>query len=155
MAYTNGQLSVLSEPESVSEHPVLENMSIQLASSSQYQSRVLFVREEHFRGNWRLCHLQPTMLSAVVMLTALEFLPDAGMYCAGPVDPWSFNDCMVLISQHAIYWIPCAICASISPSACHMLHAQVSTCPFWAFSAPEYSICFLVHQLIYFDFSAF
>ncbi len=46
MAYINGQLSVRSEPESVGDRPVFENLPIQLASGSQYRSRVLFLREE-------------------------------------------------------------------------------------------------------------
>ncbi len=148
MAYANGQLTVLSKPESVGECPGVKNMSIQLASASQYWSRVLFFREERLHGNWRLCQLQPMMLSPVVMLTVLEVIFDIGMFCTGPADPWSFDDSVASASPHAIYWILRAIYASGSPSTHQTLHVQVSTCPFWAFSMPEYHVHFLQKTLV-------
>ncbi len=103
MAYANGQLSVLSEPESTGDCPVSENLAVQLASSNQYQSHVLFLREEHLRGNWRFCQLQPTMLSPIVTLTEIEFITDVGMFCSGPIDPWSSVNNVASATQHAIY----------------------------------------------------
>ncbi len=52
LTYVNGQLTILSEPNSDGEHPAKEDMPIQLASSGLYQSCVMFFREQHFCGRW-------------------------------------------------------------------------------------------------------
>ncbi len=52
LTYTLGQLTFLSEPDSVGERPVKETMSIQLESGGLCQSRMMFFREECFRGKW-------------------------------------------------------------------------------------------------------
>ncbi len=93
------------------------------------------------------------ILLPTVTLTEIESVTDAGiisgMFCSGPIDPWSIVENVASATQHAIYWILHAVYVSISPSAHQMLRAQVSTCPFWAFSTQQYRIHFLVHQLIY------
>ncbi len=78
-AHEKGQLFVLSEPETIGDCPRFENILVRIASGTYYLHHVLFLREEYFRGNWQLCHLQPTMLSLDVTLIALEFLPNSGM----------------------------------------------------------------------------
>ncbi len=98
--------------------------------------------------------MQVTALSSVVTLTALEVIFDVGMFCEGPADPWNFVDGVATTLPHAIYWILCAVYTRVSPSAHKKLRAQVSACPYWAFSTSKYTICFLVHQLIEFDFTA-
>ncbi len=59
--------------------------------------------------------MQLTALSPVVMLTALEVIFDVGMFCEGPVDPWSFNDSVAAASLHVIYWILCTVYNHVSP----------------------------------------
>ncbi|MCP4597149.1 MAG: hypothetical protein GY843_11775 [Neptuniibacter sp.] len=84
----------------------------------------------------------------------LEFIIDEGVFCQGPADPWNHADGGASLSSHAIYWIPCAVYTRVSLSAHQKLRAQVSACPYWAFSTSKYTVRFLVHQLIEFDFAA-
>ncbi len=149
VAYANRQLHVLSEPESTGEYLVFENLAVQLTSGHLHRYHVLFLREKHHGENWRFLCLQPMTLSPTVMLTVIESVTDTGMFCSGPTDPWSTVENVASATLHAIYWIPRAVYASVSSSIHQMLHVQVSTCPFWAFSTQQHRICFLVHQLIY------
>ncbi len=98
--------------------------------------------------------MQLTTVSPVVLLTALEFIIHEGVFCQGPADPWNHADGVASQLSHAIYWIPCAVYTRVSPSAHQKLRAQVSACPYLAFSTSKYTIRFLVHQLIEFDFAA-
>ncbi len=92
--------------------------------------------------------MQLTALSPVVPLTALQFVPDKGVFCRGPIDLWNYASSAVSSSLHAIYWIPCTVYNCGSPLACQTLRAQVTTCPPWAFSTLKYAVRFLVYQLI-------
>ncbi len=98
--------------------------------------------------------MQLTTLSPVVSLTVLEFIADEGVFCQGPADPWNSAENVVLFPPHAIYWIPCAVYNRVSfPVHCQTLRAQVSICPYWAFSTLKYTVCFLMHQLIQYKFA--
>ncbi len=94
-----------------------------------------------------------TAVSPVVLLTPLEFIIFEGVFCRGPADPWNPAEDVASFSSHAIYWVPCAVYTRVSPSAHKKLRAQVSACPYWAFSTSNYTVRFLVHQLIEFDFT--
>ncbi len=94
-----------------------------------------------------------TSVSPVVLLTPLEFIISEGVFCQGPADPWKPAEDDISFPSHAIYWVPCAVYTRVSLSARKKLRAQVSVCPCWAFSTSKYTVTFLVHQLIEFDFS--
>ncbi len=67
-------------------------------------------------------------------LELTKSITNASYFCVGPVNPWSTVENVASATQHAIYWLLCAVYESIPNSAHQTLHAQVSTCPVWAFS---------------------
>ncbi len=73
-----------------------------------------------------------------MMLTEIESIADAGiisgMFCSGPIDMWSSIENVASATQHAIYWLPRTVYETVPNSVHQTLCAQVSTCPFWAFS---------------------
>ncbi len=152
--YTNGQLTYLSEPETPGGNPIFNMMVIHFTSLELYRYHVMFSREECSCGRWRIERMTLTALSLIVTLTALEIIPDDGLFCSGPADPWNHVDGVTATLPYATYWMPCAVYQRITlPTNCLMLRAQVSPCLYWAYSTSRYRVRFLVHQLVNFDFA--
>ncbi len=152
VSYDNGHLTLLSEPlpDNESHLPVKEILTIQLATASTFRYCVLVIREENHDDQWQFVRLQPTLLSPSIILTELECNldagPSSGIYCLGPSDPWD-----MVGSDNAdpvVYWLPASIYESALSDAREILRAQVSSCPPWAFSAPTYTVRYLVHCLL-------
>ncbi|MCP4595702.1 MAG: hypothetical protein GY843_04380 [Neptuniibacter sp.] len=132
----------------------MQTMNINFASLGMYQYRMMFLREKRIQERWRIDRMQLTALSPIVTLVAIEIIYGKGAYCQGPNDPWNYVE-GVMMMPHAIYWIPSAVYCQVPLFACREpLRAQVSTCPYWAYSTPKYRVRFLVHQLINFNFPA-
>ncbi len=91
IAYTDGLLHLLTEPNSVNGTPVHETLTIRLVSADSYQYRVLFLCEERHDDEWRFAKLQPMLISPSVTLVELDSILDAGldsgMFCSGPSNP--------------------------------------------------------------------
>ncbi len=139
LTYIEGQLTYLSEPNAPHKEPIKEMMTIDLPNGDLYHYRAMFFREHCSQEIWRPIRMQLTAVSPVVLLSMLEFVPDKGVFCQGPSDPWNYANRVASLLPHAIYWIPCTIYNCVSPSACHTLRAQASTCPPWAFSTLKYN----------------
>ncbi len=108
LTYVEGQLTYLSELANPHEEPIKETLTVNLPSEGFHRYRTMFFRERCFLGIWWPIRMQLTAVSPVVPLTALEFVPDKGVFCRGPVDPWNYA-AGVVSSLHAIYWIPCTV----------------------------------------------
>ncbi len=152
--YLEDKMTYLFEPKAPNEGPIMEMMAIELPSGTFFCFRTMIFRERYSQGEWRLVRMQLTTLSPVVSLTVLEFVANEGMFCQGPVDPWNAAENVALFPSHAIYWVPYAVYNRVPLSVhCQTLRAQASVCPYWAFSTSEYTVRFLVHQLILYKFA--
>ncbi len=151
--YVQGQMTYLFEPKTVNGGPVKKTLDVDLPTGTFYHYQTLFCREHYVQGVWRSTRVKLTTVSPIVLLTPLEFIIHEGVFCKGPVDPWKPIEDAASFPLHAIYWIPCAVYTRVSPSAHKKLRAQVFVCPSWAFSMSKYTVRFLVHQLIEFDFT--
>ncbi len=149
--YINGQLTYLSEPQTPGGNPVFNLIVIHFTSLELYSHRVMFLREERTRGRWQIERLQLTALSPFVTVTILEIIPDDGLFCEGPADPWNHVDGVTTTPLRAIYWMPHAVYTRVTLPTNHAFRVQVSTCPFWAYSTSRFHVRFLVHQLVNFD----